>query len=93
MCKSCKDGFYLMGIERDNSGRCLACDPLCKTCSLSPTHCLSCLNDTFELTVGNRCLGKDRINIIVKLDIALEFYAASATNIRLGLAALLGTAY
>ncbi len=79
-----------MDIEGDNLGRCLACDSSCKTCSLTSNNCITCLNNTYELTLTNKCLRKDKILIVAKLDISLETYATTATKVREGLAALLG---
>lgn len=82
-----------MGIESDTIGRCMACSLDCKTCAISADNCLSCVDDTFELTVAHKCLKKDRILIITKLDIAYDLYSTIARNVRQDFASLLGADY
>jgi len=71
----------------------VACSSLCKTCTISPDNCLSCLDDTFELTVGNKCLKKSRIQIVTKLDISYDQYWTIARRVREDFSSSLGSNY
>jgi hypothetical protein len=44
------DGYFDDGM---NNSMTQPCDPICITCSGSPTYCSSCPNDTYYLLNGN----------------------------------------
>lgn len=54
---------------------------------------MSCLDDTYELTVGNKCLKKSRIQIVTKLDISYDEYWTVATKVREDFSSFLGDNY
>ncbi len=54
---------------------------------------MSCLDDTYELTVGNKCLKKSRIQIVTKLDISYDEYWTVATKVREDFSSFLGANY